>query len=204
LQTLQDFQTLALADVRSPDFSERLRRLFDHFALAEAREIIQLTNRLRGGRDAVIEKGAVGAAVVAATMHHYFGQYDGRGFFDFQYQYWGAHGIDEKYPMRTMDIVFILPVGPKRSITFQVEAKNYARMTLSSLTSGNVYRQVTKDFRYLNPVIRKDAPLIPVWWFLQGLASDARHFLEVQDFRVVDFTQEPFRPELFRAFRTGP
>jgi len=203
MRTLGDFQTLALADVRSPDFSQRLTRLFHHFTLTEAREIVEATNRLQGGRDAVVEKGAVGAAVVAAAMHHYFGEYDGPGFFDFQYEYWGSHGIDETYPVRTMDILFLMPApGTKRgSITFQVEAKNYSNMTLSSLTNGNVSRQVQKDFGYLNPRIPGHAPVVPVWWFLQGLASNARNYLEVQGFRVVDFTRNPFQAELNHAFR---
>jgi hypothetical protein len=205
MQSLEDFKTLALADVRSTDFHERVTRLFHHFTLTEARDIVRLTNRLRGGRDAVIEKGAVGAAVVAAAMHSYFGEYDGRGFFDFQYQYWGSHGIDEQYPVRTMDIIFIMPTteNERGSITFQVEAKNYEDMTLSSLTSGNVFRQVQKDYGYLHPRIQQHAPVVPVWWFLQGLAPDARHFLEVQDFRVVDFMRSPFQPELFNAFLVG-
>lgn len=205
MQSLGEFQTLALAKVRSPDFRERLTGLFHRFTLAEARDIVQATNRLRGGRDAVIEKGAVGEAVVAAAMHHYFGEYDGRGFFDFQYEYWGPHGIDERYPARTMDIVFIMPAKvPRGSVTFQVEAKNYSHMTLGHLTGKKLAPQIQKDIGYLNPKIPGHAPLIPVWWFLQGLNAEARYYLEVQGVRVVDFNGSPFRPELDGAFRTGP
>jgi hypothetical protein len=205
MKTLEDFKTMALADVRSEVFGERLTRLFNNFTLPEAREIVELTNRFRGGRVAAVEKGAVGAAVVAAAMHHYYGQFDGRGFFDFQYEYWGPHGIDEKYPIRTMDIVFIMPATqPKgKSTTFQVEAKNYSDLTVSSLTNGNVFKQVQKDTGYLNPRLPKQVPLVPVWWFLQGLTAGARHFLEARDFRVIDFTRNPFRAELNRAFREG-
>jgi hypothetical protein len=203
MKTLEDFKTMALAEVRSPDLGERLTHLFNNFALPEAREIIERTNRFRPSHYAAVEKGAVGAAVVAAAMHHYFGQFDGRGFFDFQYEYWGPHGIDEKYPIRTMDILFLKPQTNGGSITFQVEAKNYSSMTVSSLTNGNVYRQVKKDFGYLNPRRPKQVPLVPVWWFLQGLTVDARHFLEGQGFRVVDFSRTPFEPELNHAFREG-
>jgi hypothetical protein len=205
MKTLEDFKTLALAEVRSPDFGERLMHLFNNFTLPEARDIVERTNRFRGGRHVAVEKGAVGAAVVAAAMHHYFGQFDGRGFFDFQYEYWGPHGIDEKYPIRTMDILFLKPAAQTNggSITFQVEAKDYSSMTVSDLTNGNVFRQVKKDFGYLNPRRPKQVPLVPVWWFLQGLTVEARNFLEAQHFRVVDFTRTPFEPELNRAFREG-
>lgn len=33
------------------------------------------------------EKGAIGEAIVAAAVRHYFGRYDGTGHFDFQYPY---------------------------------------------------------------------------------------------------------------------
>jgi hypothetical protein len=206
MDTLENFKTLALADVRSEVFGERLTHLFSHFTLADARDIVERTNRLPGDRDGVIEKGAVGAAVVAAAMHHYFGQYDGRGFFDFQYQYWGSHGIDAKYPSRTLDIFFLKPSTQATggSITFQVEAKNYSNLTLSSLTSGNVAKQVEKDLGYLKTGPTRKVPLVPVWWFLQGLTADARHFLVAQKFRVIDFTCDPFKAELDRAFRVGP
>jgi hypothetical protein len=206
MKTLENFKTLALADVRSEVFGERLTHLFNNFTLAEARDIVERTNRLPGGdRDAAIEKGAVGAAVVAAAMHHYFAQYDGRGFFDFQYQYWGSHGIEAKYPTRTLDIFFLKPSTQATggSITFQVEAKNYRDLTLSSLTSGNVARQVEKDLSYLKSSPTRKVPLVPVWWFLQGLTAEARHFLEAQEFRVIDFTCNPFEAELNHAFRAG-
>jgi hypothetical protein len=89
METLAEFQTRALAEVRLPELKEPLLRLFHRFALDDARSIVQLTNRLPGSRDGVIEKGAAGAAIVAAAMRHYYGQYDGTGMFDFQYHYWG-------------------------------------------------------------------------------------------------------------------
>ena len=61
---------------------------------------------------------------------------------------------------------------------------------------------VLKDERYLNPRIRPDRPLIPVWWFLQGLNKSARHKFEAMRFRVVDFTRDPFAGEIEQAFAT--
>jgi hypothetical protein len=201
MKTLEDFKTLALAEVRSPDLGERLMHLFHNFSLPEAREIVEQTNHFRGGYRVAGQKGAVGAAVVAAAMHHYYGRFDGRGFFDFQYEYWGPHGIDDTYPIRTMDILFLKPQTKGGCTTFQVEAKNYSNMTEADLKKGNVNLQVQKDLGYLNPRFGKKVPLVPVWWFLQGLTAGARHHLEAQRFRVVDFTCTPFVPELNHAFR---
>jgi hypothetical protein len=202
METLEEFQTRALSEVRSPDFRESIARLFDRFCLEDARALVLSTNRLRAGPTAAIEKGAAGAAIVAAAMRHYFGQYDGKGMFDFQYDYWGDRDPDARFPMRIMDIVFIMPTkrSIRGSVAFQVEAKNYGRVTLAALTRGNVETQIQKDKRYLNPRIRGHAPLVPVWWFLQSLDAGARNYLEVQGFRVVDFMSDPFRSQLSRAF----
>jgi hypothetical protein len=202
METLAEFQTRALSEVHSPDFRESLARLFGQFSLRDARALVQATNRLRGGPRAAIEKGATGAAIVAAAMRHYFGHHDGRGFFDFQYDYWGDRDPDARFPMRIMDIIFIMPTSRStlRSVAFQVEAKNYSQVSLATLTSGPVATQIQKDNRYLNPRIRGHAPLVPVWWFLQGLDANARSYIEVQGFRVVDFMSDPFRSQLSRAF----
>jgi len=206
METLQEFQTRALAEVRSPDFHESIARLFDRFRLEDARALALATNRLRAGPVAAIEKGAAGAAIVAAAMHHYFGQYEGRGMFDFQYDYWGDRDPDARFPMRIMDIVFIMPTkrSTRGSVAFQIEAKNYSQVTVSTLTARKIGNQVQKDHLYLNPRIPGHAPLIPVWWFLQGLDAGARNHLEVQGFRVVDFMSDPFRSQLSRAFDVPP
>jgi hypothetical protein len=47
MKTLEDFKTMALADVRSPELGERLIHLFHNFTLSEAREIVERTNRFR-------------------------------------------------------------------------------------------------------------------------------------------------------------
>jgi hypothetical protein len=102
-----------------------------------------------------------------------------------------------------MDIVFIMPTkhSTRGSVAFQVEAKNYRRVTESTLANGNIGIQVEKDYKYSNPRIKGHAPLVPVWWFLQGLDDAARNHLEVKGFRVVDFMSNPFRAELSRAFQ---
>lgn len=203
MKTLQDFQTRALADVRLPELHDPLARLFDRFDLMEARRIIALTNRLPPTPRGAIEKGAAGTAVVAATMRHYYGNYDGKGFFDFQYPYWGDRDPDARFPMRQMDIIFLLPTrrSNRGSVGFQIEAKNYQHMTRPALIAGNVGAQVAKDTRYLNPRLPGHAPLIPVWWFLQGLAADARAYLQVRDFRIVDFSCDSLQSQLLHAFR---
>lgn len=202
MKTLQDFQTRALADVRLPELHDPLARLFDRFDLTEARRIIALTNRLPPTPGGVIEKGAVGTAVVAATMRHYYGKYDGKGFFDFQYPYWGDRDPDARFPMRQMDIIFLLPTrrSSRGSVGFQIEAKNYQQMTRAKL-AGKVGEQIAKDTLYLNPKLPGHAPLIPVWWFLQGLAPDARVPLQENDFRIVDFSCDPLQSQLLHAFR---
>ena len=203
MKTLQEFQTRALSEVRLPELHDPLARLFDRFDLTEARSIVELTNRLPGTPAGAIEKGAAGTAVVAATIRHYYGKYDGKGFFDFQYPYWGDRGPDARFPTRQMDIVFLMPARRSRrgSVGFQIEAKNYQNMTRPTLTARSLARQIAKDRRYLNPRLPGHAPLVPVWWFLQGLAAEARAHLEAIDFRVVDFSSDPLPAQLSRAFR---
>jgi hypothetical protein len=203
METLAEFQARALAEVRLPELKDPLIRLFHRFVLDDARAIVQLTNRLPGSRDGVIEKGAAGAAVVAAAMRHYYGQYDGTGMFDFQYDYWGDRDPDARFPVRKMDIIFVMPTNQstRGSVAFQVEAKNYRKVTASTLANGNIALQVQKDDKYANPWIKGHAPLVPVWWFLQGLDDAARNHLEAKGFRVIDFMTNPFRTELSRAFQ---
>jgi hypothetical protein len=64
-------------------------------------------------------------------------------------------------------------------------------------------RRIAGDKHYLNPLIGRDRPLIPVWWFLRGLEKSARYQLETLGFRVVDFTRDPFDAEIELAFATS-
>jgi hypothetical protein len=202
IKTLADFVSLAIANVGRPDLKERIALLFDRFDIEEARSIIEDSNRIPANPRGNQEKGAVGEAVVAAAIRRYFGRYDGTGIFDFQYPYWGDHGPDATYPARTMDIIFLKPTGPNSCTAFQIEAKNYQRVDTSTLKARHLAKQIAKDTRYLNPRIGPDRPLVPVWWFLQGLNKSARRKFEAMQFRVVDFTQNPFASEIDLAFAT--
>jgi hypothetical protein len=147
------------------------------------------------------EKGAIGEAIVAAAVRHYFGRYDGTGHFDFQYPYKGRMGPDAILNERTMDIIFYRPTGHRSSTAFQIEAKNRQGVDAKTLNEPSISRQILKDLRYLNPVIGPDRPLIPVWWFLQGLDRSARYQLGAIRFRVVDFTAD-LDVEVHNAFAT--
>jgi hypothetical protein len=74
-------------------------------------------------------------------------------------------------------------------------------MTESTLERGNLARQRDKDYGYANPKIKSHAPVVPVWWFLQGLDRAARNLLEVDGFGVIDFMANPLETELFQAFQ---
>jgi hypothetical protein len=202
LETLTDFVALALANVQRPDLKDRIALLFDRFDIKEARSIIEASNRIPVNFRGNQEKGAVGEAVVAAAIRRYFGRYDGTGLFDFQYEYWGDRGPDARFPARKMDIIFLKPTGPRSCTAFQIEAKNYQNVDTRTLNARHLSRQISKDKRYLNPRIAPERPLIPVWWFLQGLNKSARHKFEAMRFRVVDFTHDPFAAEIDRAFAT--
>jgi hypothetical protein len=202
LETLEDFVALAIANVQHPDLKKRIAVLFNRFNIREARSIVEESNRIPANFRGNQEKGAVGEAVVAAAIRRYFGRYDGTGFFDFQYPYWGDRDPGAKFPVRTMDIIFLKPTGPNSCIAFQIEAKNYQSVDAGTLNAPHLAKQIVKDERYLNPRIRPDRPLIPVWWFLQGLNKSARHKFEAMRFRVVDFTRDPFAGEIEQAFAT--
>lgn len=203
IETLNDFMTLAIAKVQHPELKRRIVLLFDRFNLRDARQIIADSNRIPVNPRGNQEKGAVGEAVVAAAVRRYFGRYDGMGLFDFQYPYWGDRGPDANLPARTMDIIFLKPTGPRSSLAFQIEAKNHQRVDATTLRIPHLAKQIAKDKHYLNPRIAPDRPLIPVWWFLQGLGKGARYEFEAIRFRVVDFTYDPFDEEIERAFAAG-
>jgi len=202
MRTLQEFITAALQNVKREDMQQRLPRILEHWNLTEARQIIADSNRIPRGPIGMKEKGAIGEAVVAAAVRHYFGQYDGIGHFDFQYPYWGNRGPDATWSERTMDIILYLPAGPGKSTAFQIEAKNRQGVDASALNGPSLGKQIEKDLRYLNPVIAPERPLIPVWWFLQGLDKAARNQLEAMKFRVVDFNAD-LDAEVHIAFATN-
>lgn len=110
-------------------------------------------------------------------------------------------GPDAILNERTMDIIFYRPTGHRSSTAFQIEAKNRQGVDAKTLNEPSISRQILKDLRYLNPVIGPDRPLIPVWWFLQGLDRSARYQLGAIRFRVVDFTAD-LDVEVHNAFAT--
>jgi hypothetical protein len=202
MKTLHELKNKALAAIRHEHIQKELNELFEHFGMELAQKIIQRSNRvprdLRGNE----LKGAMGEAVVVAAMAASFGQYDGRGFFEGQYEMWMGRDLDASYPMRKMDILFIMPLPGRRSVTFQVEVKNYGDIAgRSKVGSGAVQTQLDKDEGYLKPKIRHEQGIIPVWWFLQGIDQGARGALETRGIRVVDFTK-PLRHEVSMAFST--
>ncbi|MBI1354666.1 MAG: hypothetical protein GC160_09990 [Acidobacteria bacterium] len=202
LGELRSWQTEALLRIRTPERRENLRRLFEQFDLDDARALIEESNMLRHGLAAIQEKGAVGEAVVAATLHHFFATFEGRGDLMLQYELWAGRGVADRYPVRQMDILFLMrtPRSSRGSVAFLIEAKNYVRVTQSTLSSGHLAKQVDKDCKLLNPRIAGHAPVIPVWWFLQGCDPSARSHLEGLCFRVVDFMRDPLLHEMLPAF----
>jgi hypothetical protein len=92
--------------------------------------------------------------------------------------------------------------GPTVVHCLSNEAKNYQNVATGTLNARHLSRQISKDRRYLNPRIGAERPLIPVWWFLQGLNKSARNKYEVMRFRVVNFTHDPFATEIEQASAT--
>jgi hypothetical protein len=191
LGCLEEFRERAIQQIQSEDWRARVEALFTTFVHDEAKALLVRTNTFPSDElHYMREKGAIGVAVNAAALLHHFGELAADGYLVCEYDLWGSKDVDARYGERVFDIGFLRPTGRNQSVMFNIETKNYERVTAATLS--RLSKQILYDSKRLNPRSGLQ-PIIPVWTFMQGVSPDARYALEAKGFRVLDF----MTPRLF-------